>query len=203
MANAFWPVAIAWHVVVLVAVCSLAVGWRPRRRVAMQFLALPLFSGAALARLGDNPFNALILTAVGVMAIIASRSVDAISCVRRGDAWMTTTGASAVVYACIYPHFVESDSVLFRTVAAPVGVIPCPTLALVLGFGLLAGNFESRAWSRTIGVAGILYGSFGLLRLRVYLDVGLVLVAVAALVFDRAAPRRPATATAADDLRKD
>jgi hypothetical protein len=54
-----------------------------------------------------------------------------------------------------------------------------------VGFSLLAGGFQARAWPLTLAVGGLFYGVFGTLRLDVQLDWVLVLgaLALAASVF--------------------
>jgi len=55
-----------------------------------------------------------------------------------------------------------------------VGLIPCPTLSLLIGFLLLYNGFGSQAVTLTFVIAGLFYGIFGVLKLGVYLDIFLV-----------------------------
>lgn len=59
--------------------------------------------------------------------------------------------------------------------AAPTGLIPCPTLSVVMGFAIIYRAFNSYAWSITLLVAGLFYGIFGIFKLHVWLDIGLLL----------------------------
>ena len=72
-----------------------------------------------------------------------------------------------------YPHFLEGHptSYLF---AAPLGLLPCPSLSVASGFALLGNGLGARAWSITLSVLGLFYGLFGVLRLGVLIDIGLV-----------------------------
>ena len=73
----------------------------------------------------------------------------------------------------VYPHFLEQFSPAVYLVAAPTGLIPCPTLWLVIGFTLLAGGLGSRAWSLVLAVAGAFYACSECARFGVTLDIAL------------------------------
>jgi hypothetical protein len=77
--------------------------------------------------------------------------------------------------------------------AAPTGVVPCPSLSLVVGFALLSGGLGSRAWSLALAIAGLFYGLFGVARLGVRLDIVLVggSAALLALALREADSRTP------------
>ena len=51
-----------------------------------------------------------------------------------------------------------------------------------IGFALLGDGLGSRVWSLTLAAFGLFYGLFGVLRLGVFLDIGLVGGAVALAV---------------------
>ena len=70
-----------------------------------------------------------------------------------------------------------------------MGLLPCPTLATVLGAGLCANGFGSRAWALVTGAAGLFFAAFGVVRLRVWLDAG-VLVGSSAMLAIGLARRR-------------
>jgi hypothetical protein len=118
------------------------------------------------------------LLAVATLAVAPSVSLEPAA---SGAGWAVAVGTAALAFAWIYPHFLEARSPLVYFAASPMGLVPCPTLSMVLGFGLVAGGFGSRTWSLIMGVAGIFYALFGMLRLGVWLDVGLLVAAVAIL----------------------
>ncbi len=62
------------------------------------------------------------------------------------------------------------------------GLIPCPTLSILIGFLLLYNGFGSQSLTLTFIVFGLFYGIFGVLKLAVYLDIFLVFGAVSLLV---------------------
>jgi hypothetical protein len=181
LANLGRGLAVLWHVVVLLALGALwTERWRPSRRLAAIFSALPVASAAVMAAASGNPFNGLVLGVAAVALVLLGARLSSLP-VERGSIWTAGLGAGAVAYALVYPHFVSTTWLLaFWT--APVGVIPCPSLALVLGLGLLGNGFGSRAWALVAAVAGVFYALFGMFRLGVWLDAGLLVAAVAMMV---------------------
>ena len=63
--------------------------------------------------------------------------------------------------------------------AAPFGLLPCPTLLVVIGTTLLIPNLHSKVWSCALVATGLLYGAVGVLRLDVVLDWSLLLASAA------------------------
>jgi hypothetical protein len=189
IARAFWPVAVGWHVVISILLVALLRGRRPSRRLAAAILTAPLLSVSLLAFLTRSPFNGAVFAAVaGALLGIAFR-LDAAP-VRRAGTGATLVAAGMIAFAWLYPHFLSGASPLSYLVAAPLGLIPCPTLSLVIGFGLLFQGFGSRAWVIVMTAAGLFYGLFGAFRLGVRIDVLLTFGAASLAVLGRA-PRRP------------
>ena len=90
-------------------------------------------------------------------------------------------GVIMIVFGLLYPHFIETDSVLKYLYASPVGLIPCPTLAILIGFLLVFNGFGSQSITLTLIVFGLFYGIFGALRLGVHLDILLIFGTLALL----------------------
>jgi hypothetical protein len=82
-----------------------------------------------------------------------------------------------IVYGWTYPHFLDTDSWIAYLYASPFGIVPCPTLSVVMGITLAFRILRSRSWSTTLVVAGLLYGGIGVFRLGVLLDWGLLFAA--------------------------
>jgi len=177
IANEAIPLALAWHVVLATVLAGLAVGWRPSRPLARALIALPLASVAALALAYGNPFNAAMFAA-GAFALVALGLRGAGRPVSRGAPWAFAIGIAMIAFGWIYPHFLAGSTVAYLY-AAPVGLVPCPTLSVVIGLALLGGGLGSRAFGVTLAGLGLFYGVFGVLRLGVVLDLGLVVGAVA------------------------
>lgn len=184
VANRFLPLAVAWHVSLALAAAALAFGVRPSKRAASVLLVAPLVSVSALAWATSNPFNGVAFACLALaLTFIGARLT--VTPVVRARAWALALGGSAIVYAWVYPHFLDAHHPATYLIAAPMGLLPCPTLAMVLGIGLGAQGFDSRAWALVTGVAGLFFALFGIIRLGVWLDSGLLVASAAMFVFAR------------------
>jgi hypothetical protein len=172
IANQASGVAVAWHVVIALAVVALAAGWRPPQRTARLLLGMPLASVAGVGIAFDNPFNGLVFAASALTLTALAMGGDR-RLVSLGPAWTRDIGVATIAFGWVYPHFLQGDATAYLY-ASPVGLIPCPTLAVAIGFALLGNGLGSRVWSLTIAAIGLFYGLFGVLRLSVRLDMGLV-----------------------------
>lgn len=187
IANEAIVIAILWHVVLALALAALLLGWRPAQSTVRTLLAVPLVSVAAFALAFGNPFNGTVFAVAVVGLALLGRDSGAVA---RGAPLLTLVGVVAIAYAWVYPHFLDAPAYAYLF-AAPVGLLPCPTLALVVGVTLLGGGLGSRAWSGVIAALALIYGVIGVARLGVVLDLGLIafaLVLGAMVTFPRAAP---------------
>ena len=188
IASRFRALAVAWHLGVGVVVLLALRGWRPSRRVTAVLLAAPLSSVAVIAALVGNPFNSvgLGLLAVAVLAIGLSPGPAPRPVVNRRQRLLP---AALVAFGLLYPHFLPGTGWAHYLYAAPLGLLPCPTLALVAGATLLVQGLGSRLLRYLMAAWVLMYGLLGVFRLGVLLDVAL-LVAAAALVAQAAGERR-------------
>jgi len=180
VARGWAPLAVVWHVVVGVAVVLLARGRVPTRRTAGVMLAAPLVSVGVLAAVHGNPFNAIVLGAGAVALAVLGARLPVARVVRVRGVWRVAA-VGMIGFGWAYPHFLEGGSPWVYLVAAPVGLVPCPTLSVVIGLALLGQGLGARAWSTVLAVLGLFYGVFGALRLGVAIDGVLVLGALALL----------------------
>jgi len=171
--------AVAWHALLAFVLIRALSGWRPAKKFGACLAALPLVSVSALAWRYGNPFNGAVFSAFAVALLwIGLRRPD--GPVERPPLWAAAAGALLVAFGWAYPHFL--DGPWFRYLyAAPAGLIPCPTLSVVIGLTLLARGFSSRAYALVLGVQGLFYGLFGAFRLGVKIDVVLAAGAAALL----------------------
>ena len=172
--------AIFWHAVIAVTVIGILLGWRPTKRSGAVALAIPLISVSAMAWAYRNPFNGLVflLAAAAVVALGRRRPGEKVD---RPPLWAAAAGLIMIVFGWVYPHFLQGGGWLQYLYRSPAGLIPCPTLSLVIGFLLLANGFSSRGLSILLGVLGLFYALFGAFRLGVRLDLVLMLGATALL----------------------
>ncbi len=87
-----------------------------------------------------------------------------------------------IIFGLVYPHFLNTDSFFKYLYASPAGLIPCPTLSLLIGFALLYNGFGSQSITITLIAFGLFYGIFGVLKLTVYLDLFLLFGTVTLLI---------------------
>jgi len=184
IANQWRAMAIAWHVCFAVLAVGIALGARPPKRIAAILLALPLFSVSALAWAQANPFNGTFfgLAAIALVAVAIRLPHDRI---RVASNWAVMAGALMFVFGWGYPHFLDATSWVPYLYSAPTGLIPCPTLSIVIGMALILDGLGSRAWSLVLAATGAFYGVFGAARLGVTIDwvlfVGSLLLVFAVL----------------------
>lgn len=176
IARDWTEIAIAWHLVIAAALVAALLGWRPRRVRAGQLVAALPASAAAFALAYGNWFNGAVLTATTVVLVVLAAREDGGRADER-SAWARWVGGAMIVFAWVYPHFL-AGGVRTYLLAAPVGLVPCPSLAMAIGLGLLVGDVP-RAWRLVLAGAGAFYGAFGVVRLGVVLDVGLIAGALA------------------------
>src|SRR6185369_5909742 len=145
-ANDWRWLAIGWHAWLAILAGLLVSGWRPPLRTAMRLLIAPLVSVAALAWYAGNPFNGIVFA--GLAAALARESFGTADVPVRlaSPAWIAR-GAALVAFGATYPHFVAVESPAAYLVASPFGLLPCPTLLVVLGSTLSCSNLSSRRWA--------------------------------------------------------
>lgn len=175
------PLAVAWHLVLAAALVVLFFGLRPGRRFAAMALAAPSASVAVLAWTYGNPFNGAVFTAAALGLALAGSRLPR-EPVARGPGWAQAAGALLVAFGWVYPHFLDAYPPLVYLFAAPTGLVPCPTLSVVIGLALVGNGFGSRGWSLLLAATGIFYGAFGAFRLGVTIDLALLAGALALAV---------------------
>jgi len=183
IANTWRILAIFWHVYFGLLAVLLLQGARPPRNVAGVLLGLPLLSVSGLAWIHGNPFNGTVFAVSGIALIALSTRRLSHDRVRVAPWWAAAGGALLFAFGWVYPHFLDTSSFLPYLYSAPMGLIPCPTLSVVIGSALILGGLGSRAYSLVIGVTGIFYGLFGSVRLGVLIDWVLLFGALTIVFF--------------------
>ena len=162
------------------AVLGLICGWRPSRRFVGSALVLPVLSVAVVASAYGNAFNAVTFEALALMLSILGLRMPLVA-TGRPPWWALVLGLGMVAFGLAYPHFVDGYSVLWYLYSGPLGLVPCPTLSFAIGVALVVDGLGSRAWAIPLAGAGLCYGIFGVAKLGVTLDVGLIVGAVGLL----------------------
>jgi hypothetical protein len=182
--NSWRVLAIVWHVYFAAIAIGLLAGIRPPKNLMGVLLGLPLLSVSFLAWRTSNPFNGIVFGLAGIILIgLAARLTN--EPIEIAPTWLVIPGAAMFLFGWVYPHFLTTGSFTQYLYAAPTGLIPCPTLSIVIGLALIVGGFGSGAWTLVLGVVGIFYGIFGTVRLGVTIDwvlmVGALMISVVAL----------------------
>jgi hypothetical protein len=173
LANGWRPLAVFWHAYFGALLMSLCLGARPDRRLAGVLLSLPLLSVSALAWMSANPFNGTLFALTGIASIAMAVKLPE-GRVGLGPRWALIAGCLLSAFGWVYPHFLETSPFLTYLYAAPTGLVPCPTLSIVIGVSLILNALGSRLWCFVLGLTGVFYGIFGAVRLGVAIDVFLL-----------------------------
>ena len=167
-------IATLWHVAIYGLIISLLFHWNPSNKLMAILLCLPVVSVSIIAWYSGNPFNGTLFAILAILIIIfglkATSHPITISQVN-----FLVIGILMIAFALLYPHFLETNSIVKYLYASPVGLIPCPTLSLLIGFLLIFNGFGSNAITISLIVYGLFYGLFGIFRLGVTLDIGLII----------------------------
>jgi hypothetical protein len=169
IANDWRWLSISWHVSLGALLLTLVAGWRPSARVLSRLLVAPLVSVSVVAWLSGNPFNGTMFAVLAGTLAFAARCFSNAPGQLAGSMW-AAAGVAFVAFGWTYPHFLNAASWTSYLYAAPFGLLPCPTLSVVIGMTFLVRELRSRLWTGSLALAGLLYGAFGVLRLGVTLD---------------------------------
>jgi len=178
ISNEWRSLAIGWHVVFGLTIAAVLAGYKPSQRAAACGLTGPLVSVSALAWHSGNPFNAFVFALLALVVLVIAATLPADS-VRLPLPPVLVVGGLLLLFAWVYPHFIMTDRWMTYFYGSPLGLIPCPTLAAVIGTSLVLGLFRSAACSAVLVSAGVGYGVVGVFRLNVTLDYGLLAGAAA------------------------
>jgi hypothetical protein len=181
-ANKFMPVSILWHIIVLVVLITLLAGRKLNTKVVSAGLSIFLLSVGIIAVLVSNPFNAIIFA---LAALLFGFMTLKFKSVPVGLLWdpVSVFGLILLFFGLIYPHFLDQGPLYRYLYASPMGLIPCPTLSAFIGITMMLHGFGSKKWMLTAAIFGLFYGIFGVLKLKVYLDLGLIAGALFLLVY--------------------
>src|SRR4051812_1833511 len=104
-------VAAAWHAFFLVAAIALVSGFRPSQRLAARLLLLPLISAGIIADAFGNRFNATVLLLLSLLLLVIAIWIPVDKAIR-GPPLATAAGTILVLFALVYPHFLDPTSAI-------------------------------------------------------------------------------------------
>jgi hypothetical protein len=174
-------VAIIWHIALYFLIICLLVNWHPSNRLMGILMCLPAISVAVLALTHSNPFNGSLFAILAVLILVFALRTDGMRVSLSSWPFMVT-GIIMIAFGFAYPHFIKADSLFEYLYASPFGLIPCPTLSVLIGFLLLFNALGSPAISVTLIVFGLFYGLFGVFKLGVTLDLFLLMGSISLLI---------------------
>jgi len=180
--NKFMFLSIFWHIAVIIFLLLLIAGKRPSNKVVALGLIALLLSVAFVAMMVYNPFNAIMFLVATILFIFITWKLPKAEVLVKLD-FISIIGLALIAFGFVYPHFLENAGFLKYLYASPLGLIPCPSLSVFIGITLLFHGFHSKKWMLSAVLLGLFYGIFGILRLKVYLDVGLIAGALLLLVY--------------------
>ncbi len=179
--NDYSTFAIIWHALFYLILVALIFKWQPSNKLMGILICIPILSVAAFAWLTGNPFNGVLFSLMTILILIfALKASD--EPVNVSQVPFMIIGILMIVFGLIYPHFINANSILKYLYASPVGLIPCPTLSILIGFLLLYNGLGSQSLTLTFIVFGLFYGLFGAFKLSVYLDIFLIFGSISLLV---------------------
>jgi hypothetical protein len=161
--------ALVWHLFFYLLITALILNWAPSNKLFGLLICLPLISVSIFAWFTGNPFNGTVFSIATILLIILGLKANGqpIHC---SQLPFIIAGILMITFGLVYPHFINPDSIIKYLYGSPAGLIPCPTLSVIIGFLLLYNGFGSQPIMLTFIVLGLFYGIFGVLKLAVYLD---------------------------------
>ncbi len=173
IANDHYWIAVVWHILFYLIIIALIVKWLPSNKWSAIFICLPLATVAILAWLSGNPFNGILFSVSAVLIFLFGLKASGQPLML--SQWpFVAAGILMIAFGLFYPHFIETNSWIKYLYASPAGLIPCPTLSVLIGFLLVYNGFGSQTIIFTFILLGLFYGLFGVFKLAVHLDLGLI-----------------------------
>ena len=173
--------AIIWHIIFYLLIAAIILNWEPSNRLLEIIICLPILSVSIFAWLTGNPFNGSVFLIATILLMIFGFKTDTRS-INYSELTYIIAGIIMILFGLVYPHFIKPDSILKYLYVSPVGLIPCPTLSAIIGFALVFNGFGSQPVTLILVSLGLFYGIFGVLKLKVYLDLFLLLGTLTLLI---------------------
>jgi hypothetical protein len=175
LANKYDELSIAWHVVIVFGLIAAVYNKRIKTRFYLGVCGLLFLSVSTMAATVNNIFNLVVflgLSIVFLRELLIANSYQFLTT----QAGIILSAYFLILAGLIYPHFFGSN--FFRyLIAAPVGIIPCPTLLVTSGLTLLFKTSSTRL-NYFLIAANLFYGVIGVFFLGVTLDVILLLAVI-------------------------
>jgi hypothetical protein len=186
IANEWRLLAVFWHAYVATLWLAIATRRGLSNRFISALLVPPLLSVSGLAWHSNNPFNGALFAAVSVaLGIVALRLPPAAIRIASGPSMVA--GLICLTFGWVYPHFVATTNPIWYLIAAPLGLLPCPTLSAISGLTLMVEP-RSTTWMLTLASISFVYAAIGVFGLAVTIDIVLFAGAAALVAARRRGP---------------
>jgi hypothetical protein len=179
--NTWRPIAIVWHVYFAIIAILLLAGLRPSKRITGILFALPFISVCIIAFLSLNSFNGITFALISILVIVVSMRLPSEK-IRIAPVWILVPGIVMFLFGWVYPDFLDASNSWSFLYSSPAGLIPCPTLSLVIGLALILNGLESRNLTLILGIYGFCYGITGAAIVGVTVDWVLFLGSIVILI---------------------
>jgi hypothetical protein len=144
-------------------------------------LCLPVISVSVLAWSYNNPFNGTLFAILAILILAFSFKADGMQI--SFSSWpFILFGIIMIAFGFVYPHFINARSLFEYLYASPAGLIPCPTLSILIGIILLFNPLGSPVITWSFIVFGLFYGLFGVFKLGVSIDLFLIFGSISLLI---------------------
>jgi len=182
LANNYLYVAIVWHLLIyfFLFLCVFS-RFQLSGSSLGSLVSLALLSVSFFAWQVNNPVNGTVFLSAGILLLFFSFKE------KRGDLFynpsflLRATGIVVLFLGLIYPHFLGPQFLVYLY-AAPIGILPCPTLLIATGLSMIFVSGRSRKRLIVLLMLDILYGLMGVFWLHVYLDIILLIASAGLLV---------------------
>ena len=181
IANQWTAIAMFWHAYFGMFAVQMLLAYRPRKRFFTLLVSAPLVCVSVLAWRSGNLFNAAAFGALPILLFAVSLRQPSERVAVASRVWVFL-GIVMFAFGWTYPHFLETEALWPYLYSAPTGLIPCPTLSIVIGLALIVRGLDQVLWPALLGIAGAFYGFFGAIRLGVSIDGVLIFGSVCLLV---------------------
>jgi hypothetical protein len=170
-----------WHIALYFLIICFFINWHPTNKILGILVCMPVISVAILAWYYGNPFNGAMFSILAILILIFAFRATGVRI--SFSTWpFMIIGMIMIAFGFIYPHFTRADSVSEYLYASPFGLIPCPTLSVLIGIILLFNSLGSPAISLSLIVFGLFYGLFGVFKLGVAIDLFLLIGSISLLL---------------------
>ena len=169
VANESRLLAVFWHAYIAALLLAIATRRGLSNRLIFTLLVLPLLSVSGLAWRSSNPFNGTVFAGASLaLGILALRLPPAAIRIASGPSMLS--GLICLAFGWVYPHFLATTNPAMYLIAAPLGLLPCPTLSAISGLTLMIEP-RSTTWMLTLAGLSFVYATIGVFGLAVAIDV--------------------------------